>query len=195
MVIYIILLYISTYVDYCISMANEHITKLSPSPALPHHNILNTHTTLHICQFCCPYPDKAVWGLQCYSHYFFFCVKYGLNSQVFALLGDRRTKHFIKSHLYYFLSRILIMQNVFSTSFTNQLGTTAYQILSKSIDKFERKSAMFFLSLPTVTLNKGQGHSNWNKNVEFHDVCYHTKLENNPTENVTMQTNIHTPLK
>ena len=56
----------------------------------------------------------------------------------------------------------------------------AYQILSKSTDKFVRKGApKFLLSHKNVTLNEHHGHSNRYQTIQFHN----NKFEKNQSVN------------
>ena len=41
-----------------------------------------------------------------------------------------------------------------------------------------------------MTLNKGQGHPNWYRNVKLSGLYYHTKFERNRSVNVWLHTNI-----
>ena len=52
-----------------------------------------------------------------------------------------------------------------------------------------RKWVKMFL-LSTVTLNEGQGHSNWHLNVEYCDLCDRTKFERGQLVNLSVQANI-----
>ena len=47
------------------------------------------------------------------------------------------------------------------------------------------------ISHTTVTLNKGQGHPNWYKNVEFSGLYSYTKLEKHGLVNVWIQANVN----
>ena len=67
----------------------------------------------------------------------------------------------------------------------------AYYSGSQSAMKFARKCAhKFLLSHAPMTLNKGQGHSNWYQTMHLSGVYHQTKFEINQFVDVGMHTNI-----
>ena len=98
-----------------------------PSHIFPHQ--LNTCTTPKICQFCCPYPAKALWGLQSYSH----CSS--LSNMGYVLFWDEIT---YDSLPWLLTGQYITSYELHQSQHYTQEVSTAYQISSKSIPNFER---------------------------------------------------------
>ena len=74
---------------------------------------------------------------------------------------------------------------------SHQHVSTVHQIPFKSIDNFVRQLAQnFLLSSTPVTLNQGQGQLDYDQNVKYNSIYYHTKFESNPFINIPKHANV-----
>ena len=102
--------------------------------------------------------------------------------------------YFIKSHQQSSLPWILIIlvQNNFTTSFNKPPGwgniLSLIQIDNQICEKMDTK--VFDFIHKTVTLNSGQGHPKWHKNVELSGLYHYTKSEKNWSVNVWKEANV-----
>ena len=98
--------------------------------------------------------------------------------------------YFIKSCQQSYFLWILLVQNKFSMGFNKQVVAT-HHIASHLTAKFPRKwTPKFFISHTTVTLNDGQGHTNWYQNAEPSSLYHHTKFQRYRSVNVSIPANV-----